>query len=140
MLAISQTWFDLIPFDKEKGVNFAAAGLLQYFDYKFVQGMICKMAERFPGGAFVFDITTDKGIRNGNVTVRSTGNATKLTFALNDAPSEMPAWSDRLLNITQKDYYTGYYSSTEKYSWFTKLYIRSKQGQLAIVHVDFRED
>lgn len=134
------SWFDLIPFDKEKGVIFAAAGLLQYFDYKFVQGMICKMAERFPGGTFVFDITTDKGIRNGNVTVRSTGNATKLTFALNDAPSEMPAWSDRLLNITQKDYYTGYYSSTEKYSWFTKLYIRSKQGQLAIVHVDFRED
>lgn len=131
-------WFDRIPFDQDKGIIFLAAGVLHYFDYETVRSLVSKMAMKFPGGVLVFDMTTDKGSRNGNVYVRSTGNATKLKFAVNDAVSELAPWTDKISNIVQKDYYSGYNPPTDNYSTFTKFYLRLKKGQLAVIHVEFR--
>ncbi len=131
------SWFDQIPFDPDKGIVFAAAGLFHYFERDTARDLICKMAERFPGGALIFDITTDRGLRSGNRTVHTSGNATDLKFFLTDAEKEMPGWSPLLQNVTQKDYYTGYGAPDGNYSAFTRLYIRSRKGQLIFVHVDF---
>ncbi len=131
------SWFDLIPFDPAKGVIFLAAGLFHYFDRETVRSLICDMAEHFPGGTLVFDITTGSGFRNGNITVHTSGNDTNLKFFIDDAATEMSAWSPLLKNISQRDYYTGYGAPDRNYSLFTKLYIRSKQGQLIVVHTDF---
>lgn len=135
----SPVWLDGIPFDASKGIILLAAGVLQYFTNETVRRLVCNMAERFPGGAFVFDIVTSKGLRNGNTTVKSAGNATRLLFSMNDAQAEMSRWSSRLINITQKDYYTGYSLPPGNYSWFTRQYIKSKRNQLAVVHVEFAE-
>jgi len=132
-----RSWFDLIPFNSAKGIIFMAAGLFHYFDSDTVRCLICDMAKRFPGGALVFDITTGKGFRNGNFTVHTSGNDTNLKFFIDDAASELSGWSPLLKNISQRDYYTGYGAPDRNYSLFTKLYIRSKRGQLIFVHTDF---
>ncbi len=132
-----RSWFDRIPFEPAKGILFVAAGLFHYFDRDTVRHLICEMAERFPGGALVFDITTSRGFRNGNITVHTSGNTTNLKFFVDDAASELSGWSPLLKNISQRDYYTGYGAPDGNYSLFTKLYIRAKHGQLIVVHTDF---
>ena len=47
-------WFDEVPFDKEKGIVFLAAGVLHYLIDETVKELIRDMAERFPGGLFIF--------------------------------------------------------------------------------------
>ncbi len=131
------SWFEWIPFVPGKGIFFAAAGLFHYFDRETVRSLICDMAENFPGGSLVFDITTSSGFRNGNITVHTSGNDTNLKFFVDDAASELSAWSPLLKNISQRDYYTGYDAPDSNYSLITKLYIQSKQGQLIVVHADF---
>ncbi len=132
-----RSWFERIPFEPAKGIIFVAAGLFHYFDRDTVRCLVCEMAERFPGGCLVFDITTGKGFRNGNITVHSSGNSTNLEFFVDDAAAELSGWSPLLNNISQRDYYTGYNAPDRNYTLFTKLYIRSKQGQLIVVHADF---
>ncbi|MBR2686084.1 MAG: hypothetical protein IKE59_08595 [Erysipelotrichaceae bacterium] len=41
------------------------------------------MAKRFPGGCFIFDYVSEKGIRGGNAQVKMTRNATTMQFHKN---------------------------------------------------------
>ena len=131
-------WFDHIPYDPHKGGIFYAAGVLHYFSKQDVKNLVTTMADRFPGAVFVFDTISDKEIKQGQGQVNSTNNETKISFFLNDAKTELPKWSDKLINVTQKSYLEGYPVAGVHYNPITKLYIRSKRDKLFVVHTEFK--
>lgn len=130
-------WLDQIPFAQEKGVLFLAAGVLHYLAYDQVQRLMAAMAERFPGGAFVFDFVSKKGARAGNRQIDNTHNAACITFSMEDARRELPAFSPRIADVEQKSYLEGYPVSGVRFSLLTRLYIRSKRNQYFVVRVMF---
>lgn len=131
------TWFDEIPFKEEKGVVFLAAGVLHYLTDEAVKNLLRDMAERFPGGLFIFDFVSKKGLSSGNVQVRATDNSTKLTFSMENAEKEIPIFSDRIKNVQQKSYLEGYQVFGVKYNLITKAFIKSKKNKYFVAHVEF---
>lgn len=130
-------WFGEVPFNIEKGIIFLAAGVLHYLTYENVRNLICDMAEHFPGGLFVFDFVSEKGIFSGNTQIKATDNATRLTFSMENAEKEIPAFNDRIVNVQQKSYMEGYPVSGVEYSLITKAYIKSKRDKYFVAHVEF---
>ena len=130
-------WFDEVPFDESKGVIFLAAGVLHYLTQDAVKELVSAMAERFPGGVFVFDFVSAKGARSGNTQISMTQNETKITFAMENAEKELPAYSDRIVSVVQKSYLEGYPVEGVRYGWITKLYIKSKRDQYFVVRTEF---
>lgn len=130
-------WFDEVPFEESKGVIFLAAGVLHYLTRDAVKELISAMAERFPGGVFVFDFVSAKGAKSGNTQIGMTQNATKITFAVENAEKELPAYSERIVSVVQKSYLEGYPVEGVRYSWLTKLYIKSKRDQFFVVRTEF---
>lgn len=133
-------WFDKVPFDPAKGAIFYAAGVLHYFEREQVKALVTGMAECFPGAVFAFDTISEKEVKQGNGHVSNTDNDTRMTFYLNDAESELPTWSDRLVNTVQRSYLEGYPVEGVHYSPITKLYIRLKRDKFFVVHTEFRAD
>ena len=132
-------WYDEVPYKPEDGVIFLAAGVLHYLTYDAVRELVATMAERFPGGWFIFDFVSEKGLSAGNAQVSMTGNDTKLTFSMENAGKELPVMSNRIGAVIQKSYLEGYPVEGVSYSWMTKLYIKSKRDKYFVVHAEFKE-
>ena len=130
-------WFDAVTFEKDNGVIFLAAGVLHYLTYDAVTELIAGMAERFPGGLFVFDFISQKGMSGGNRQIKMTKNATTIRFSMEDAEKELPAMSDKVSKVITKSYLEGYPAEGVRYSWLTKLYIKSKRDKYFVAHVEF---
>lgn len=133
-------WFDEIPFEKEKGVIFLAAGVLHYLTYDAVTELISNMADHFPGGLFVFDFISQKGMSSGNTQIRMTKNATTIRFSMEDAEKELTAMSNKVSKVITKSYLEGYPVEGVKYSWLTKQYIKSKRDKFFVTHVEFAKE
>ena len=133
-------WFDEIPFEKENGVIFLAAGVLHYLTYDAVTELIAGMAERFPGGLFVFDFISKKGMSGGNAQIKMTKNATTMEFCMEDAEQELTAMSSKVSKVITKSYLEGYPVVGVKYSWLTKQYIKSKRDKFFVTHVEFTKE
>ena len=131
-------WFKEIPFRKEKGVIFLAAGVLHYLSYKEVKDLLNAMAREFPGSVFIFDYVSEKGAGSGNVQISMTGNDTRISFSMEDAETEIPPIGDRIASVTVKSYFEGYPVKDTHYSLLTELYIRSKRKKYFIVRVEFK--
>lgn len=131
------SWFDRIPYDPKKGAIFYAAGVLHYFSPEEVKSLLTDMAAHFPGAAFAFDTISKRALRQGNGQVGSTGNDTRITYYLNDAEETLPRWSRLLVHTVQRSYLEGYSVEKVSYSWFTRLYIRSKRDKFFLVHTEF---
>ena len=130
-------WFDEVPFDKDKGIIFLAAGVLHYLSYDDVRNLIKAMAECFPGGLFVFDYISRKGLSSGNTQIRMTDNSARMSFYMDDACKEMMAMSDRIVKVIKKSYLEGYPTQRTSYSLLTRLYVRSKRDKYFVAHVEF---
>lgn len=133
------SWMDAIPFRKEDGVIFLAAGVLHYLTYEEVKQLISAMAKRFPGGRFIFDYVSEKGIRGGNAQVKMTKNATTMQFHMEDAAKELPEMSDKIAKVEVKSYLEGYPVEGVHYSLLTRLYIKSKRDKFFVVRCEFKE-
>ena len=133
-------WFEEIPYNSDKGVIFLAAGVLHYLTRDEVTELIFSMAERFPGGWFIFDYVSEKGLSSGNTQVSMTKNSTKLLFSMENAEKELPLMSSRIGKVIQKSYLEGYPIEGVSYSPLTKLYIRSKRNKYFVAHTEFQED
>ena len=133
-------WFDEIPFEKENGVIFLAAGVLHYLTYDAVTELISNMADHFPGGLFVFDFISQKGMSSGNTQIRMTKNATTMRFSMEDAEKELTAMSNKVSKVITKSYLEGYPVEGVKYSWLTKQYIKSKRDKFFVTHVEFAKE
>lgn len=133
-------WFDQVPFDPRKGVIFLAAGVLHYLSQEAVRKLVSGMAERFPGGVFVFDFVSSRGAKAGNAQIDMTQNETRITFAMENAERELPAYSDRIAGIVQKSYLEGYPVEGVRYNRVTRLYIKFKRDQYFVVRVEFQSE
>ncbi|MDO5714410.1 MAG: class I SAM-dependent methyltransferase [Tissierellia bacterium] len=51
----NHTWMDSLIFKKEEGIIFIAIGVIYYLQVEEGKAMIRAMAEKFPGGRFIFD-------------------------------------------------------------------------------------
>ena len=116
---------------------FLAAGVLHYLTYDAVKELIAGMAERFPGGLFVFDFISGKGMRGGNAQIRMTGNATTMEFCLEEPEKELTSMSCKVSRVVTKSYLEGYPVEGVSYSWLTRRYIRSKRDRFFVAHVEF---
>lgn len=133
-------WFDQAPFDPRKGVIFLAAGVLHYLSQEAVRKLVSGMAERFPGGVFVFDFVSSRGAKAGNAQIDLTQNETRITFAMENAERELPAYSDRIAGVVQKSYLEGYPVEGVRYNRVTRLYIKFKRDQYFVVRVEFQSE
>ncbi len=133
-------WFEQIPFDPARGAVFYAAGVFHYFSTEQVRSLVTAMAERFPGAMLAFDTISESEVKQGNGHVSNTGNDTRMTFCLSDAPSVLTTWSDRLVNTVQRSYLEGYPVGGAHYNLITRLYIRSKRDKFFMVHTEFRAE
>lgn len=131
------SWFEAVPFDPAKGIVFLAAGVLHYFTTDAVRSLISDMAEHFPGGLFVFDFVSKTGAAAGNAQISATDNAARITFAMENAEKELPAFSPKIKKVVQKSYLEGYPVEGVQYNLITKLYIRSKRKSYYVVHMEF---
>ena len=130
-------WFEEIPFEKQNGVIFLAAGVLHYLTYDAVRALISDMARCFPGGLFVFDYISEKGREAADAQIRMTKNKARMNFTMEDAEKELTAMSGRVSRVITKSYLEGYLTEDIRYSWLTKQYIRSKRDQYFVAHVEF---
>ncbi len=130
-------WFDEIPFSSENGIIFLAAGVLHYLKEDKVKSLLADMADRFPGGVFVFDFISRKNLRDGNAQIKMTQNSTAMIFSMENAEEELPLISEKISGVVQKSYLEGYPVPGVKYSPITKLYIRSKRNKLFVARAAF---
>jgi O-methyltransferase involved in polyketide biosynthesis len=133
-------WFAEIPFKKDNGVIFLAAGVLHYLTYDAVTELISDMAEGFPGGLFVFDFISKKGMSGVNAQIRMTKNATTMVFSMEEAEKELAAMSSKVAKVITKSYLEGYSVAGVRYSWLTKQYIKAKRNKFFVAHVEFAKE
>ena len=116
------SWFDKIDFDPVEGIVFTAGGLFYYFEKEQVRRLLCGMAERFPGGMITFDAVNALGLKGVNAEVKLAGNETKSFFSLERPKEELEGWSDRIINVVEKDYADGYLKGGYRKTPITRLF------------------
>ncbi|OUM58314.1 hypothetical protein PIROE2DRAFT_64495 [Piromyces sp. E2] len=133
-------WFNEIPFEKNKGIVFIAAGVLHYLTYESVKNLISKMAERFPGGLFAFDFVSEKAVKGVNNQISKTDNETTISFTMENSEEEIPTFSENISKVIQKSYFEAYPLPDPdiKFSLITKMYIKSKRDKFFMTHVEFK--
>ena len=134
------SWFDKIDFDPAEGIVFTAGGLFYYFETEQVRRLLCAMAERFPGGMITFDAVNALGLKGVNAEVKLAGNETKSFFSLERPKEELEGWSDRIINVVEKDYADGYLKGgyhktpiTRLFNWTMRTFHMS-----FMLHVEFQ--
>ena len=132
--------FEKIGFDPAEGIVFTAGGLFYYFEKEQVRRLLCAMAERFPGGMITFDAVNALGLKGVNAEVKLAGNETKSFFSLERPKEELEGWSDRIINVVEKDYADGYLKGgyhktpiTRLFNWTMRTFHMS-----FMLHVEFQ--
>ena len=134
-------WFEKIPFDPRDGIVFTAGGLFYYFKREEVRSLFCAMAEHFPGGMITFDAVNALGLKGVNAEVKMAGNSTGSYFFLEKPKEELEGWSDRIVNVAEKDYMFGYLKEGYRPTWITKLFHKVMEifHMSFMLHVEFEE-
>lgn len=134
------SWFDEIGFRPEDGVIFTAGGLFYYFEKEQVHRLFCAMAERFPGGVITFDAVNALGLKGVNAEVKMAGNRTKSFFSLEEPGTELMSWSDRIVNVVEKDYIDGYLKGGYRKTVVSRLFAAVMRAfhMCFMLHVEFQ--
>lgn len=134
------SWFDEISFRPGDGVIFTAGGLFYYFEKEQVRRLFCAMAERFPGGVITFDAVNALGLKGVNAEVKMAGNKTRSFFSLEKPKEELESWSDRIVNVAEKDYIDGYLKGGYRKNAVTRLFARIMRAfhMCFMLHVEFQ--
>ena len=135
------SWFDKIPFDPKDGIIFTAGGLFYYFEKEQVRKLFCAMAERFPGGMITFDAVNALGLKGVNAEVKMAGNATASYFSLEKPKEELESWSEKIVNVVEKDYMFGYLKDAYKPTFITRLFHKVMEifHMSFMLHAEFAE-
>lgn len=110
-------WFEKIPFDPRDGIVFTAGGLI------------------------TFDAVNALGLKGVNAEVKMAGNSTGSYFFLEKPKEELEGWSDRIVNVAEKDYMFGYLKEGYRPTWITKLFhmVMEIFHMSFMLHVEFEE-
>ena len=135
------SWFERIEFDPAEGIVFTAGGLFYYFQTEQVKKLLCAMAEHFPGGMITFDAVNKLGLKGVKAEVSLAGNSTNSCFSLESPKVEMESWSERIVNVAEKDYMFGYLKEGIRPTWITKLFHKIMEifHMSFMLHVEFRK-
>ena len=134
------SWFDEIDFKPENGIVFTAGGLFYYFEKEQVRRLFTAMAERFPGGMITFDAVNAMGLKGVNAEVKMAGNETKSYFSLEKPKEELEDWSNRIVNVTEKDYADGYLKGGYRKTPITRIFnwVMRTFHMSFMLHVEFK--
>ena len=132
------SWMDRI--DASDGRVFFAAGVFYYFRKADVKKLFRTMAERFPGGALVFDACNERGAKLMRKTWLNEAGITDVNayFSLENE-AELKKWSKRFISVTAKSYMRGYRDIYKNVGLLHKLMIRFCDGlvRMKIVKIVF---
>ena len=132
------SWMDRI--DASYGAVFFAAGVFYYFRKADVKKLFRTMAERFPGGALVFDACNERGAKLMRKTWLKEAGITDVNayFSLENE-AELKKWSKRFISVTAKSYMRGYRDIYKNVGLLHKLMIRFCDGlvRMKIVKIVF---
>jgi len=133
---------DQMFIDPEAGVVFTAGGLFYHFEKEQVRRLFCAMAERFPGGMIAFDAVNALGLKGVNAEVKMAGESAGSYFSLKKPREELESWSERIVNVVEKDYMNGYLKGgyrptaiTRFFHWVMQVFHMS-----FMLHVEFWEE
>lgn len=133
--ALDPEWMDSIDLGPGDTVLFIAEGLFMYFQPSEVQGLLVKIADRFPGSQIVFDAL-------GRIFAAHTDwhpviSQTQAVFKWGIGNlREMEAWDSRIQVLNES-----YYTDLEPQRWGVSRilrYIPGLRSQMKIGHVRFR--
>ena len=132
-------WFEKI--DASGGAVFFASGVFYYFLKEQVQALVCKMAERFPGGKTVFDAANKTAVKMIAKTWLKTAKIKDVGayFAVSKAKKELPPWSDKI-TVSSRGYMLGYNDLKDKsVSGFFRFLAKvgDNMMKMQIVRIDF---
>lgn len=132
-------WMDQI--DGNKGAIFFVAGVLYYLKKEDVIALADALAERFPGGALVFDSCNELGARMMRKTwLKEAGiDDVSAYFSLKDK-SEVESWSNSFSKVSEKSYMRGYRDIYHDVSLFHKIMLLfcDKLVRMKIVKIEFK--
>lgn len=132
-------WFDEVNYTPENGILFVASGVLMYFHEDKIKNFFIKLAERFPGGEFVFDAITSRiALITANRIMRSCGSR-KVKFQWYLKSSKiLNKWDNRVVLLNDMNYFDrlrrGFASSKLTK---LKLYIAKLINAMKYYHLKF---
>ena len=135
------SWFEKI--DSCGGVVFFASGVFYYFLKEQVKALVCKTAERFPGGKMVFDGANKTAVKMIAKTWLKTAKIKDVNayFAVSKAKEELTPWSDKM-TVSSRGYMLGYNDLKDKsvggfFRFLAK--VGDNLMKMQIVRIDFKE-
>ena len=133
-------WMDQI--DGHKGAIFFAAGVLYYLKKEDVIALADALAERFPGGALVFDSCNELGARMMRKTwLKEAGIDDVSAYFSIENSDEIKDWSHHFESVSERSYMRGYRDIYKEVNFFHKLMIFFCDHfvRMRIIKIEFRK-
>jgi O-methyltransferase involved in polyketide biosynthesis len=134
-----EKWMDEI--DAGEGAIFYATGVFYYFKTEDVKALFCRLAERFPGAALVFDACNRRGAKMMTKTwLKEAGISNVGAFFSLEDVAVLESWSSYFKNVSAKSYMRGYRDIYKDVSFLHKLMIHfcDKLVKMIIVKIEFK--
>lgn len=136
--AFDYGWMNDIEFNPENGIIFFAGGFVYYFEKEEIHKLLVYMAEKFPGGEFIFEGISNLALRVINRRAKKAKADMRLHYAIGNPTKEFSKWSKTIELI---DWYTIWARTPINRNWskktlkMLKLSERLKTGK--IIHLKF---
>lgn len=134
-----EKWMDEI--DAGEGAIFYATGVFYYFKTEEVKALFCRLAERFPGAALVFDACNRRGAKMMTKTwLKEAGISNVGAFFSLEDLTTLESWSSDFKNVSAKSYMRGYRDIYKDVSFLYKLMIHfcDRLVKMIIVKIEFK--
>ncbi|MBE5841076.1 MAG: class I SAM-dependent methyltransferase [Butyrivibrio sp.] len=134
-----EKWMDEI--DASEGAIFYATGVFYYFKTEEVKALFCRLAERFPGAALVFDACNRRGAKMMTKTwLKEAGISNVGAFFSLEDLTTLESWSRDFKNVSAKSYMRGYRDIYKDVSFLHKLMIHfcDRLVKMIIVKIEFK--
>ena len=134
-----EKWMDAI--DASEGAIFYATGVFYYFKTEEVKALFCRLAERFPGAALVFDACNRRGAKMMTKTwLKEAGISNVGAFFSLEDLTTLESWSSDFKNVSAKSYMRGYRDIYKDVSLLHKLMIHfcDRLVKMIIVKIEFK--
>jgi O-methyltransferase involved in polyketide biosynthesis len=90
------SWMDDIEFTPENGIILFAGGFVYYFEKEKIRKLITYMADKFPGGEFVFEGISKLAIKIMNRRAKKAGSDIRVHYGIGDPTNEFSMWSNKI--------------------------------------------
>lgn len=134
-----EKWMDEI--DASEGAIFYATGVFYYFKTEEIKALFCRLAERFPGAALVFDACNRRGAKMMTKTwLKEAGISNVGAFFSIEDLTTLESWSSDFKNVSAKSYMRGYRDIYKDVSFLHKLMIHfcDRLVKMIIVKIEFK--